>query len=135
MAKINEFEIPSLEGLENIDVTIPLKQSCIVVMDNAKQNCPTDTGRLKNSITYDVVGNVGEVGTNVEYAPYVEFGTGKFAENGDGRKDVPWRYQTEDGKWHSTKGQKPQRYLRPALDSNRDKIVEIFKQAIKEGVK
>lgn len=43
----------------------------------AKKACPVDTGRLRSSIshTYDV--NLEEVfiGTNVEYAPYVEFGT------------------------------------------------------------
>ena len=39
--------------------------------------CPVDTGRLQNSITHVVA--PGEkavyVGTNVEYAPYVELGT------------------------------------------------------------
>lgn len=37
---------------------------------------PVDTGRLKGSLTPQVSGMTGEVGTNVEYAPYVEFGTG-----------------------------------------------------------
>lgn len=44
---------------------------------NAKLMCPTDTGRLKNSITnqIDMQENAVYVGTNVEYAPYVELGT------------------------------------------------------------
>ena len=33
------------------------------------------TGRLRNSITHTVSGDAAYVGTNVEYAPYVEFGT------------------------------------------------------------
>lgn len=41
--------------------------------------CPVDTGRLRNSITSAV--DSGEkaayIGTNVEYAPYVEFGTSR----------------------------------------------------------
>lgn len=44
-----------------------------------KKICPVDTSRLKNSITYVVAGNskVVYVGTNVEYAPAVEYGTRK----------------------------------------------------------
>lgn len=38
---------------------------------------PVDTGRLKDSIGSAVVDNVVYIGTNVEYAPYQEFGTSK----------------------------------------------------------
>lgn len=40
---------------------------------------PVDTGRLKNSISSAVVEseNCVYIGTNVEYAPYQEFGTSK----------------------------------------------------------
>lgn len=41
----------------------------------AKLRCPKKTGRLQNSITHRLEGNnTEEIGTNVEYAPYVEFG-------------------------------------------------------------
>ena len=46
----------------------------------AKKLCPVDTGRLRNSIThaqYDE--NTEVIGSNVEYAPYVELGTHKMA--------------------------------------------------------
>ena len=45
----------------------------------AKMLCPVDTGNLRNSITHttDAEGKVEYVGTNVEYAAYVEFGTSK----------------------------------------------------------
>lgn len=41
----------------------------------AKEDCPVDTGRLRNSISHDVNADEKEVyiGTNVEYAPYVEY--------------------------------------------------------------
>lgn len=38
----------------------------------AKENCPVDTGRLRNSITHQTVEKDEYIGTNVEYAPYVE---------------------------------------------------------------
>ena len=34
-----------------------------------------DTGRMRNSITYGLLGNDIYIGTNVEYAPYNELGT------------------------------------------------------------
>lgn len=49
----------------------------------AKRLCPVDTGRLRNSITHQQYDeNTEVIGTNVEYAPYVELGhhtsSGKF---------------------------------------------------------
>lgn len=42
---------------------------------HAKRYCPVDTGRLKGSITHQKQDeNTMLVGTNVEYAPYVELG-------------------------------------------------------------
>ena len=40
----------------------------------AKLRTPVDTGRLRNSISHAVSGDSAYIGTNVEYAPYVEFG-------------------------------------------------------------
>ena len=47
--------------------------------DNAKEICPTRTGRLKNSITnaIDTEANAVYIGTNVEYGPHVELGTSR----------------------------------------------------------
>lgn len=119
-------------GDESVDKA--LNKACLLVENAAKEKVPVNTGNLRNSITYEVEGNEGTVGTNVEYAPYVEFGTGLFSSQGDGRTDVPWRYQTADGEWHSTLGQNPQPYLQPALQENKDRIIEIFKQSIKETI-
>ena len=43
-------------------------------VDYAKLACPVDTGRLRSSITHAVGDNEVIVGTNVEYAIYVELG-------------------------------------------------------------
>lgn len=47
---------------------------------HAKAKCPVDTGRLRNSITHVRQGNAVYIGTNVEYAPYVELGTSRRKE-------------------------------------------------------
>lgn len=46
----------------------------------AKQECPVDTGRLRNSITNAVRTDEKAVyiGTNVEYAAFVELGTSRM---------------------------------------------------------
>ena len=67
----------------------------------AKKLCPVDTGRLRNSITHQQYDEHTEViGTNVEYAPYVELGTHK---------------------------QKAQPYLRPAAENHSAEYKEIIK--------
>lgn len=45
----------------------------------AKKESPVDTGRLRNSIahTVDKEEPAAYIGTNVEYAPYQEFGTSR----------------------------------------------------------
>ena len=44
----------------------------------AKLYCPVDTGRLRNSISHATVEDGMVIGTNVEYAPYVELGTSRM---------------------------------------------------------
>lgn len=104
--------------------------ACALVERSAKMKAPKDTGALRRSITSKVDGLTGIVFTPLQYSPYVEFGTGLFAENGAGRKDVPWNYQDDKGEWHSTRGQKPQPFMRPALNENRTEIIRIIKEGL-----
>lgn len=97
------------------------------VEDSAKLLVAVDTGNLKGSIHHKVDEQELSciIGTNVEYAPYVEFGTGEFAENGLGRKGG-WFYVDEKGNKHFTFGNKPQPFLRPALFENKGTIKKIL---------
>lgn len=124
--------LQALEELGDTDkVTAALQKACALVERAAKEKAPKDTGELRRSITSKVEANEtdiqGVVFTPLEYAPYVEFGTGLFAE-GEGRADTPWSYQDDEGVWHSTSGQKPQPFMRPALDENREEILRIIKE-------
>lgn len=123
-----------LDDVQQMKLKNALTQCCLWVMNDARSKCPVDIGTLRNSITYEVYDDYGEVGTNLEYAPYVEFGTGKFAVNGDGRQ-TRWSYQDEEGNWHSTIGQEPQPYLVPALDENRGVIELTLKASLDEVVR
>jgi HK97 gp10 family phage protein len=94
------------------EIGVGVKKAGILVQGRAKKKCPVDTGLLRNSISErtqredgDTV--ISEVGTNVEYAPNVEFGTSK---------------------------QKAQPYLEPALKESRVDINRIVRQAMKDAL-
>ena len=108
-----------------------LGQACALVERSAKEKAPKASGELRASITSVVEDMEGIVFTPLEYAPYVEYGTGLYAESG-GRKDVPWWYKDEEGNWHKTSGQHPQPYMRPALEENREEIIRMLKGALKK---
>ena len=64
------------------------------------------TGRLRNSITGEYDGNSAQVGTNVEYGPYVELGTSKMKE-------------------------RP--FIKPAIAEHIDEYKEIFERILKNA--
>lgn len=111
------------------DIKASVGKACALVERAAKQNAVKGNGDLRRSITSRIEEDAGEITgivfTALEYAPYVEFGTGLFAEKG-GRQDVPWHYQDDKGEWHTTSGMHPQPFLRPALHENREEIKRIL---------
>ncbi|HEL2203026.1 TPA: HK97 gp10 family phage protein [Streptococcus suis] len=92
-----------------------------------------ETGGLRDSIGYKINESelVAYVGTNCEYAIYVEFGTGEFAEAGNGRKGG-WVYRTPKGEVHFTYGMPPQPYLRPAFRQNQKAIKDILADCLRD---
>lgn len=115
-----------------------MKHATAVVQASAKAGCPVDLGQLRASImrSHEVAIHsiIGKVGTNVEYAPYVEFGTGIHTTKGTGRQ-TPWSFQMPDGNWVTTRGQRPQPYLYPALTSNRKEILKAFEWSLTKAIK
>ena len=81
------------------------------------ENGTVDTGMLRQSIQYEVQDHEVHIGTAVHYAPYIEFGTGVYAESGGGRM-TPWVFQDRKGNWHRTVGMTPKPFLRPAIQDN-----------------
>lgn len=98
----------------------------------AKDLVPVDTGRLRNSISHKVddAEKVVYIGTNVEYAPYVELGTGKYVQGG---RPTPWVYQDDNGNWHMTNGQRAQPYLKPAVADHAQTYRNIIEDELKNG--
>lgn len=86
----------------------------LVAEGYAKAECPVDTGNLRNSITHAVEGNDAYIGTNVEYAVYVEMGTGR---RGGWSQDIA--------------GQAAQPYIRPAIENHMSEYEDILENALK----
>ena len=131
--------IAKLDKMQDTSTIVSAMQdACDLVEGSAKGKAPKDTGALRRSITnrVEVVGNEvdGIVFTPLECAPYIEYGTGLYAENGNGRK-TPWVYEDDKGKYHYTKGYTETTghgtpFLRPALKENEQNI----KKKLKEGI-
>lgn len=126
-----------LDSIESIADTRAMERAmqkaCALVERAAKEKAPKDTGALRRSITSKVENADGDIQgivfTPLEYAPYIEYGTGLFAEEG-GRADVPWHYQDDEGNWHTTSGQPPQPFMRPALEEKREDIQRTLKEGL-----
>jgi phage gpG-like protein len=98
------------------------------VQNKAKQLCPTDGGRLKNSITLELRGSGDRmevrVGTNVAYAVWVHEGTGIYAGRGyitpKRGRFLSWKPRGGARVFaRKIKGQKAQPFLKDALPAAR----------------
>lgn len=109
-----------------------LEKCGLVAEGYAKKLCPVDTGNLRNSITHTVDEQepAAIIGTNNEYAAYVELGTGKYAEGG---RPTPCVYQDAKGNWHMTHGQRAQPFLKPAVADHAAQYRDILESELKNG--
>jgi HK97 gp10 family phage protein len=120
------------------EVDKPMEQSIRkwteYVRGEAVDLCPVKTGELQQSIkaTVDHTPDpTGIVYTNKEYAPYVEFGTGRRGEStGDKTSPaVPVSYSTY------INGQIAQPFMYPALNNNQDRILKGIRDDLQKAMK
>lgn len=80
----------------------------IYIRGETQIRSPVDTGNLRDSYDYAVDGDVVRIGTNTEYAPYVELGTRKM---------------------------NAQPHLRPAVEENKTNISRLAAREMGRGLK
>lgn len=124
-----EFERRGVKAQKGIDKA--LSRAALKVSGDAKRKAPVDSGLLRASIHITPAIRTGDklvakVGTNVEYAPYVEFGTGFRGSVSNNNTIVPITHATD---WA---GRFAHPFLYPALHENKDAIRKIFAGEIKE---
>ena len=95
----------------------------------AKALCPVGTvestgkkgyrgGTLRNSITHEVDEDVVTIGSNVEYAPYVELGTGSYFQT-----PPQWeQFSSTKGSGEGTGYVHPRPFLKPAIEDHLDEF-------------
>jgi len=92
----------------------------------------TQGGSMRQKIGYEVEENRVLIYCNSKYAVYVEKGTGIYAEDGNGRQ-TPWvYYDNKDSEYYYTQGQKPQKFLTPAVFDNVTELKEIFMREMED---
>lgn len=93
-----------VDGIDSA-IGVALEKIGLLAENYAGKKCPVDTGNLRGSITYEVDtdGDAVYIGTNVEYAPYVELGTSR---------------------------QKAQPFLRPAASEHGAQYRQVLKKAL-----
>lgn len=104
--QVNEDNIDAAVTGISAAVSSALEKIGLMAEGYAKKKCPVDTGNLRNSITHQVDGDAVYIGTNVEYAPYVELGTSR---------------------------QKAQPFLRPAASEHGAQYRQVLKKALGSG--
>ena len=95
----------------------------------AKALCPVGTvestgkkgyrgGTLRNSITHEIDEDVVTIGSNVEYAPYVELGTGPYFQT-----PPQWeQFSSTKGSGEGTGYVHPRPFLKPAIEDHLDEF-------------
>jgi HK97 gp10 family phage protein len=132
-------KLAALQGLENnprIDKT--LGRGAERMRSGVVELTPKDTGNLQNKIAaIHIKTNEWTVETNVEYAAFVEFGTGQL---GDPR--VPhtskesWVYYSDKlQRFVTTSGQPPAHMFTKGFETMRKKVTEAVSVEIKEIIK
>lgn len=122
------------------------RQAALLITRDARINAPVDTGRLRSSIVPDVIADEtmiqGVVGSNVEYAPHMEFGTGAFGRGGShwppGAALQVWAERHGFSSGYAVAaiigkrgGLEGRRFLTRAFEANEAAIIEHIEQAVK----
>lgn len=136
MADSMHIEITDNTGLvqEELQAAVlrALEKCGLTAEGYAKLLCPVDTGNLRNSIAHQVQPSEPAVyvGTNSEYAPYVDLGTGKYYPGG---RPKPWAYQDAKGSWHWTAGNPAKPFVKPAMAEHAGDYQDIIQRELKNG--
>lgn len=122
-SKFSGLNMPVIESRFAQATQLSVEQSAKIVLEEAEALVPVDTGELRESGHTLIEGTglktEGFVIFDADHAAYVEYGTGRRGAASAGRGDVIY-----DPNWP---GMTAQPYLRPALDTARPAMLEVFR--------
>jgi len=118
-----------------------MRSAAMLVANDAKKNAPVDVGRLRASITPTVrvqgTAVLGVVGSNVVHSAPVEYGSVPHWPPIRALETWSRRHGIDTflvARKIATKGIKEVRFLRNAMESNKDAIVDLLGNAVKRIV-
>jgi HK97 gp10 family phage protein len=127
-------KLDALGGSSDAAVRLGILQATKKVQGDAKLLAPVDTGDLRKKIFSRMeVENgepVGIVYTNVEYAPYVEFGTGQRGE----ASPSPPKWDGSLSYRYDWVGMTARPFLYPALAQNKVLIPQIIAAQLRKAI-
>jgi len=107
-----------------------VKEAALNTETGAKIDCPVDMGILRGSIHTEPFENENgkgwEVSTRVEYAPYVEFGTGAKVSIPSGWDEYAMQFKGSK----SVAGMNAQPYLIPNFEMQKEQLIAKIKTLI-----
>ncbi|MDQ0091666.1 HK97 gp10 family phage protein [Paenibacillus anaericanus] len=128
-------KLDALGGNSKKALQVGVLQAAKKVQGDAKDLCPVDQGQLSNSIQARVEESdgkiVGMISTNVEYAPYVEFGTGKKGES----SPSPPKYDGTLNYRQDWSGMKAQPFMYPAAAQNKIIVPKIISAHLRKEIR
>ncbi|SYX85897.1 HK97-gp10 family putative phage morphogenesis protein [Paenibacillus alvei] len=128
-------KLDALGGNSKSALKTGVLQAAKKVQGDAKDLCPVDQGHLRNSIQAQVKEKNGKlegvISTNVEYAAYVEFGTGQRGES----SPSPPKYDGQLNYRQDWEGMPAQPFLYPAAHMNKDVVPKIVKTHLRVAIK
>lgn len=75
LAKLNK-KLAQLQKFSKQELSNEIGKGAMEIVGRAKQSAAKDTGALRQSINAEASGKGVDVIANIDYAPYIEFGTG-----------------------------------------------------------
>jgi len=103
-----------------------LTTACIIVERRARQIVHRKTGSLARSITHEVKGKIGRVGTNLLHGPWVELGTRPHKIKPRSKKALFWEDLEHPIRSAMHPGARAYPYLRPALHQSKDEVESLI---------
>lgn len=114
---------PGWRGHFGYITTVYLRRLGRVITDEARALVPVNTGRLRESLDWEVTGKKLTVGSrNVNYAKDVEFGTSPHIIRARNTKALYWPGARHPVRQVNHPGTRSQPYLRPALWKRRGRL-------------
>ena len=133
IVRVEDHSADVLRELESLKLKA-LADCGVKMTEFAQKLAPVDTGELQKSIwsTVEPDESAVYVGTNNEYAKYVELGTGKYAKEGGTTKERWVYFDEKDGKFHMAFPQKPKNFIRRAVANNVKTYKRIITRALRD---